>query len=141
MPIRVDDPRPPYLQVADELRQRIAAGELEPGDRLPSTRQLAETYGIATMTVQNALRVLRDEGLVVSHQGRGVYVQDPKNTKDPSSEPSTTSRHPLDQALADLREANRLLDERLSRLEARNGPDHDTGPPDPGPAPDVGPEP
>jgi DNA-binding GntR family transcriptional regulator len=109
MPIRVDDPRPPYLQLAAELREAIEGGEYAPGDRLPSTRQLAESYEIAPMTVQHAMKVLRDEGLVVSHQGRGAYVQEPRPTADQPDTPRT-----LDEALALLAE----VQERLDRLEA-----------------------
>lgn len=47
-----------------------------PGDRLPSGKDLSATYGVARMTIQQALRVLRDEGLIVSRQGSGVFVRD-----------------------------------------------------------------
>jgi DNA-binding GntR family transcriptional regulator len=129
MPIRVDDPRPPYLQLAAELRDAIKAGDYEPGDRLPSTRQLAEANGISPMTVQHAVRVLKNEGLVVSHQGRGAFVQEPKHAtdEDVSATPKT-----LDEALEMLTEVRARLD----RLEAGvHQPEHDvaTDPtPDPG---------
>lgn len=71
-----DDPRPPYLQVANVLRAAILTRKLKPGDKLPSGPQLAERYSVARMTVQQAIRVLRDEGLVVSRQGSGVYVRE-----------------------------------------------------------------
>lgn len=67
-------PRPPYLLAADKLRQEITSGHLKPGDRLPSSRELKETLGIANATVHAAIKVLRDEGLVYSVQGRGNYV-------------------------------------------------------------------
>lgn len=69
-----DDPRPPYLQTADALRKLIKDGTLEPGNKLPSARELQEQYGIANSTAQNALRVLKDAGLIYSVQGRGVFV-------------------------------------------------------------------
>ena len=47
-----------------------------PGDRLPSGKDLAANYGVARMTIQQALRLLRDEGLIVSRQGSGVFVRD-----------------------------------------------------------------
>jgi DNA-binding transcriptional regulator YhcF (GntR family) len=71
-----DDPRPPYIQVAGALRAAILTRTLEPGDKLPSGSQLAARYGVARMTVQQAIRVLRDEGLVVSRQGSGVFVRE-----------------------------------------------------------------
>jgi DNA-binding GntR family transcriptional regulator len=73
---RVDpnDPRPPYHQIADDVRQQIASGALSEGDKLPSIRELATAYGVAPMTVHQAVRVLRDERLLVSYQGRGIFV-------------------------------------------------------------------
>lgn len=68
------DPRPPYVQIADHLRAAIDSGELAEGQRLPSGRALADQYGVAAMTVQHALRLLRDEGRIASWQGRGVFV-------------------------------------------------------------------
>lgn len=128
MPIRVDDPRPPYLQLAAELRDAIKAGDYEPGDRLPSTRRLAEVNGISPMTVQHAVRVLKDEGLVVSHQGRGAFVQQPREEAVGDEAPGTPKT--LDEALEMLAKVNARLDE----LEARvPQPEHDPGP---DPAPD-----
>jgi DNA-binding transcriptional regulator YhcF (GntR family) len=71
-----DDPRSPYIQVASALRAAILTKTFEPGDKLPSGSQLAARYGVARMTVQQAIRVLRDEGLVVSRQGSGVFVRE-----------------------------------------------------------------
>lgn len=70
-----NDPRPPYQQVANALRAAILTRSFEPGDKLPSGPDLAKQYGVARMTVQQAIRVLRDEGLVVSRAGSGVYVR------------------------------------------------------------------
>ena len=102
MSIEPNDPRSPYRQVADDLRGRIqAGGEYAPGARLPSIRQLAKQYGISPQTVQNALRELRQDGLVVSQQGRAFFVRDPDR---PLS--GTPSTHDND------------VDKRLSALEA-----------------------
>jgi DNA-binding transcriptional regulator YhcF (GntR family) len=75
MSLDPDDPRPPYLQVAGALREAILSKTLGPGDQLPSGTELAKRYGVARMTVQQAIRTLRDEGLVVSRQGSGVFVR------------------------------------------------------------------
>lgn len=69
------DPRAPYQQVANALRAAILTRKLTPGEKLPSGSELARRYGVARMTVQQAVRLLRDEGLVVSRQGSGVYVR------------------------------------------------------------------
>lgn len=62
----------PYQQVADRIRERIQAGEL--GPRLPSYMTLAHELQVSPMTVQRAIGVLRDEGLVVTRPGRGTFV-------------------------------------------------------------------
>jgi GntR family transcriptional regulator len=67
--------RPVYKQIADHLRESIATGRLGPEDQLPSEAQLIEHYGVARMTVRNAIRVLQDEALVTSEHGKGVYVR------------------------------------------------------------------
>lgn len=76
MSLDPDDPRPPYVQVANALRAAILTKKFQPGDKLPSRNELAKTYGVAAMTVQNALRELREEGLIVSRQGSGVFVRE-----------------------------------------------------------------
>ena len=64
-----------YRQIADHLRDAIGRGRLAEGEQLPSEAQLMEHYGVARMTIRNALRVLQDEGLTTAEHGRGVYVR------------------------------------------------------------------
>jgi DNA-binding transcriptional regulator YhcF (GntR family) len=71
-----EDPRPPYQQVAAAVRTAILDRTLAPGDKLPSQTELAKRYGVARMTVQQSLRILRDEGLIYSWQGSGVFVRE-----------------------------------------------------------------
>jgi DNA-binding transcriptional regulator YhcF (GntR family) len=71
-----DDPRPPFQQLAGVLRAAILTKKYGPGDQLPSGNDLARTYDVSRATVQDALRVLKNEGLIVSVQGRGVYVRE-----------------------------------------------------------------
>jgi GntR family transcriptional regulator len=66
---------PPFRQIANHLRDAIRRGDLGPGDRLPSETQLMEHYGVARMTVRQAIAELRGEGLVVPEHGRGVFVR------------------------------------------------------------------
>ncbi|MCO8302227.1 GntR family transcriptional regulator [Streptomyces sp. RKCA744] len=70
------DARPPYQQAAEAIRSEIKAGKIKPGEQLPSHRELQERFGIANMTARSALRVLREEGLIYTVQGRGSYVAD-----------------------------------------------------------------
>ncbi|MFD8544938.1 GntR family transcriptional regulator [Streptomyces sp. NPDC059649] len=69
-----------YERIADQLRQSIRAGRLRPGDRLPAESRLAEEFGRSVPTVRDALRVLRDEGLIEKQHGRGNFVRRPRTT-------------------------------------------------------------
>lgn len=71
---RADD-KPPYRQIATILREAITSGQLEAGARLPSEAALIEHFGVARMTVRQAVQELRSEGLVISEHGRGVFVR------------------------------------------------------------------
>lgn len=71
------DQRLPYQQIADTLREEIRSGKLRPGDRLPTVVALGDRFGVAKMTAEKALKELRDEGLIVSWQGRGTFVREP----------------------------------------------------------------
>lgn len=64
-------------RIADDLRARIAAGEYRPGDKLPSQNDLAARYEVAKMTAYQAITQLRDQGLVCTRHGSGVYVAEP----------------------------------------------------------------
>lgn len=65
---------PVYRQLAAILRGRIERGELPPGRPLPSKKTLQQEYGVSQGTVERALDLLRDEGLVATSMGRGVFV-------------------------------------------------------------------
>lgn len=67
--------RPPYRQIADNLRDDILSGRLASGDKLPSERELAETYGVERATAHRAVQELQLAGLVAAEQGRGVFVR------------------------------------------------------------------
>jgi DNA-binding GntR family transcriptional regulator len=67
-------PRPPYLAVADALKERIDSGEWLPGEALPTVAQLAEVYKVSSSTAGRAIRVLADEGKVTTVKGWGTFV-------------------------------------------------------------------
>ena len=66
---------PPYQQVAAWLREQIISGEIAPGAVLPSVTHLMQEFGIAKLTAQKALRVLRDEGLAEVVPGWGTFAR------------------------------------------------------------------
>lgn len=63
--------QPAYLQLADDLRERIRSGKLATGAALPSAQELIATSGASSTVVKNAVSLLRAEGYVVGHQGKG----------------------------------------------------------------------
>jgi GntR family transcriptional regulator len=63
-------------QIIEDLTERIRAGEYPPGTQMPTYRELAQLYDVGFTTVANVYRRMRDRGLLVGVQGRGVYVPD-----------------------------------------------------------------
>lgn len=60
-------------QLASELRARLRAGEWAPDERLPTEAELVDQYGFSRATVRQALKHLENQGLVVTHHGRGTF--------------------------------------------------------------------
>ncbi|GAA4575002.1 GntR family transcriptional regulator [Planotetraspora kaengkrachanensis] len=68
---------PPYQRIVADIRRRIEDGRLAPGDRVPSTRQIAGEWGVALATATKALTTLRQEGLVQARPRVGTVVAEP----------------------------------------------------------------
>lgn len=77
---RPDPPRgrAQYRRVAADLRDAITSGDLSPGQLLPPEPTLAERYDTSVDVIRKALGVLRGEGLVVTRQGKGSRVREPR---------------------------------------------------------------
>jgi GntR family transcriptional regulator len=69
---------PIYLQLQNLIRDRIADGVWQPGQAIPSEETLVRQFGIARMTVRQALEGLLREGLLIRERGRGTYVARPR---------------------------------------------------------------
>jgi GntR family transcriptional repressor for pyruvate dehydrogenase complex len=65
-----------YEQIVEQIEDRIRRGELRPGHPLPSERELAEQFGVSRTTVREAIKALREKGLVEVYPGRGTLVVD-----------------------------------------------------------------
>lgn len=63
-----------YLHIANLMRRRVESNEWAPGARLPAITTLAAEFGVANVTVRQAIAILEDEGLLRREQGRGTYV-------------------------------------------------------------------
>ena len=74
--------KPMYRQIADALREKITAGELKPGDALPTESSLQETFSVSRVTVRQALKLLTEEQIIESIQGSGSYVREERVNYD-----------------------------------------------------------
>ncbi len=70
---------PLYIQLRDQLRSLVHAGDLRPGDRIPASRELAQVLGVHRTTVANAYAELESEGLIQGHVGRGTFIRNNGN--------------------------------------------------------------
>jgi GntR family transcriptional regulator len=66
-----------FRRIADDLRERIASGELRPGSQLPTHEDLMRDYSTTRITVRRALEELTRARLIVGRQPRGMFVRDP----------------------------------------------------------------
>ncbi len=95
---------PIYIQVVERIKHLIATGELEPGDQLPTVRQLALDLVVNPNTIARAYTLLDQAGVISTQQGRGTYVRE----------------HPDENGLARMREeklrglASQMIVEALS---------------------------
>lgn len=78
--------RPLPVQISEQLRARIAAGEYPPGSRLPSEAELSAGFGVSRVTVREALRMLQRDGLAAARQGKGHYVLSGSPIREPVTE-------------------------------------------------------
>ena len=70
------DPRPMYLQIIEQVRRRIAVGDWQPGEEIPSIRALAAETHVSVITIKRAYLELERDGVIVTRQGRGTFVAD-----------------------------------------------------------------
>src|SRR5580704_17830622 len=72
--ISQSDKRPMYVQIMEQMKQRIAVGDWTEGQTIPSIRQLAVDLQVSVITVKRAYLELEREGVIVTHQGKGSQV-------------------------------------------------------------------
>ncbi|MFJ6183597.1 GntR family transcriptional regulator [Streptomyces sp. NPDC092295] len=118
--------------IAETLRERIRSRRLQPGDALPTQAVLMREFGAASLTVQKAMALLKQDGWAVSRPGKGAFVahhDHPEDDADDVDGPETatpvggtTARvEVLERALADAVEQLADLRARVQALEAGGG--------------------
>ncbi|PUU87061.1 MULTISPECIES: GntR family transcriptional regulator [Halanaerobium] len=78
--MRVDrnDHLPLYIQLKNIIEEKIKEEDLNPGDIIPSEKELQQEFGVSRITVRQAIKELENEGLVKKKQGKGTFVSFPK---------------------------------------------------------------
>ena len=65
-----------YEQIVQQIEESILKGTLKPGNQLPAERELAQQFGVSRTAVREAVKALREKGLVEAYSGRGTFVTD-----------------------------------------------------------------
>ena len=63
-----------YEQIVQQIEESVLKGALKPGDQLPAERELAEHFGVSRTAVREAVKALREKGLVEAYSGRGTFI-------------------------------------------------------------------
>jgi GntR family transcriptional regulator len=72
-----------YQRVADSIRQRLLAGHWQPGQQLPTEREMCAQFGVSQITVRRAMQILEEENLVERRQGSGTFATSATERKIP----------------------------------------------------------
>ncbi|MEL7058566.1 MAG: GntR family transcriptional regulator [Acidobacteriota bacterium] len=116
------DPRPVFRQIVDEVRRKIASGELAAGARLPSVRALAMQLTVNPNTVAKAYAELTAEGLAEARRGVGLFVLEPSRDRLSVAERQRRLDEAMRQFVDSIVGLDFDIDEILARLEAELAP-------------------
>ena len=67
---------PLHVEVAELLRRQILSGAIKAGEKLPALNELTEKFGVARMTIRQAMDALEDEGLIERYAGKGTFAKE-----------------------------------------------------------------
>ena len=79
MPIQFSNDKPIFMQLANMIKSDIIGGKFKPNDKLPSVREFALEFGVNPNTVQKALQLLEDDGLITTDRTNGKFVANNPN--------------------------------------------------------------
>ena len=74
MPVKFSNDKPIFLQLADMIKSDIVSGKYKITEKLPSVREFALSFGVNPNTVQKALQILEDDGLILTDRTNGKFV-------------------------------------------------------------------
>lgn len=111
-----------YEHIAEQIRQRILSGHWKPGDKLPSTKELAEAFGVGRSTMREALSALKAMGLIDIRQGGNCTVRDPAKSAALAQE---LGRLLGNGAVFELLEARKVLETAHAEMAAQRRTEDD----------------
>src|SRR3954464_5618261 len=119
------DARPLQIRVADNIRIRIERHAYAPGERLPTLDQLAEQHRCSLAAVRKAIDLLKQQGLVITVQGRGTFVRDRPHARRHGIERYSRSRWEAGSAvlIAEAKEQGRTAEQLIRDLAEVPAPD------------------
>jgi GntR family transcriptional regulator len=92
---------PPYMQIAEQVRQAIGAGVLRPGDRLPTVKDIVAMVAVNPNTVARAYRELDQDGYIVSQRGVGTFPAEDRERATAVADKQRALRTIFDRAVAE----------------------------------------
>jgi GntR family transcriptional regulator, transcriptional repressor for pyruvate dehydrogenase complex len=113
-------------QVADQLQQLIVEGQIKPGERLPTERELGQTFQVSRTVIREAIRAMEARGLVESKTGSGTYVRAINGEDVSNSLGMYISTHQGQVfSLESLMEVRRVLEIQMAALAAQRASEQD----------------
>jgi GntR family transcriptional regulator, transcriptional repressor for pyruvate dehydrogenase complex len=106
-----------YEQIVQQVEESILKGQLKPGDQLPAERDLAQRFGVSRTAVREAVKALREKGLVEAYTGRGTFVTNGTSQSIRQSLNLITKINQADGSLH-LAELRRILEPEIAALAA-----------------------
>jgi GntR family transcriptional repressor for pyruvate dehydrogenase complex len=106
-----------YEQIVQQIEESILKGALKPGDQLPAERELAQNFGVSRTAVREAVKALREKGLVEAYSGRGTFITNGTSQAIRQSL-DLMSRIGQQEGLTHLAELRQILEPEIAALAA-----------------------
>jgi GntR family transcriptional regulator, transcriptional repressor for pyruvate dehydrogenase complex len=107
-----------YEQIVQQIEESIVKGDLKTGDQLPAERELAQRFGVSRTAVREAVKALREKGLVEAYSGRGTFITDGTRQAVRQSL-DLMSRMGQQEGSRDLAEVRAILEPEIAALAAQ----------------------
>lgn len=113
-----------YEQIVQQIEDSVVKGVLKPGDQLPPERELAQKFGVSRTAVREAIKALREKGLVEAYTGRGTFITDGRSQAIRQSL-DLIAKIPQEDGLSHLAEIRAILEPEIAALAAARAKEQD----------------